>query len=441
MRLDNLTFKGGVHAPDNKGLTNGKAIEVARAPQTVYISLQQHVGVPCESIVKVGDLVKVGQKIGDSKAKLSVPVHSSVSGVIKDITKMYTPTGLKCECIVIESDGLNEMHESIGKKSDFTKLSKDELNVRIREAGIVGLGGAGFPMHTKLEIADDKSIDTIILNGAECEPYLTCDHRIMLEQPDKVIYGLEIIMKYLSVENGYIAVENNKMDAVEILRSAAKDKNVKVATLKTKFPQGDSYRIVDAVTGRKVPKGGRCKDAGSLVSNVGTAYATAEAILNNKPLYERVITVTGNGVKEPKNLLVKIGTTIGDLIEQCGGFNGKPGKIIAGGPMTGMAQFSLDTPVIKTTCGILVLTEEESKAEKVLACIKCGACVNVCPTYLQPLFISAYALKDNFDMADKYDALACISCGSCTFVCPSKRPLTESIVHARNEIKAKRKKS
>lgn len=444
MRLDNLTFKGGVHVPDNKSMSSGKVIEKAREPKTVYISLQQHVGAPCEAIVKVGDKVKVGQKIGDSKAKVSAPVHSSVSGVVKSITKRYTTAGVKVDCIEIESDGLNEMDESIGKKAELDKLSKSEIIDIIRESGIVGLGGAGYPLHSKLITAEDccaigSSIETLILNGAECEPYLTCDHRIMLEHPDKVVFGLEVMMKYLDINEGYIAVENNKMDAIEALRNASKDKNIKVVSLKTKFPQGDSYRIVDAVTGKKVPKGGRCNDAKSSVSNVHTAYALAEAILENKPLYERVITVTGNGIKEPKNLLVKVGTTIGEIIEQCGGFNGKPGKIIAGGPMTGTALFSLDTPIVKATGGILVLTEEETRVDKVQSCIKCGKCVEVCPVYLEPLYIAAYALKDNYDAAERYDALACISCGSCSYICPSKRPLAEAISHAKYEIKARRK--
>lgn len=440
MSLDNLTFKGGLHAPDNKGYTNGKAIELVNEPKTVYISLQQHVGAPCEALVKVGDTVKVGQKIGESKAELSAPVHASVSGVVKSITKMYTTAGVKSDCVVIESDGLNEKIESIGIKND-NKVSKEEIINKIREAGIVGLGGGAFPTHSKLIASDDCSVSNVILNGAECEPYLTCDHRLMLEQPEKVIQGLEFMMKYLNVEDGYIAIENNKMDAIEILREKTKNSSIKVASLKTKFPQGDSYRIVDAVTGKKVPKGGRCKDACSLVGNVGTAVAIAEAMLENKPLYERVVTVTGNGIKEPKNLLVKIGTPIGDLIKQCGGFKGKPGKIVCGGPFTGIAQFSLDSPVVKATSGIIVMTEEEVRAEKVLPCIKCGKCVEVCPVFLQPLFISAYALKDNIDMAEKYDASACISCGSCSYICPSKRPLTESIDYAKNEIKSSRKKS
>lgn len=441
MRLDNVTFKGGYHVPDNKSYTSNKAIEKAREPKVVRIPLHQHVGAPCEPLVKVGDTVKVGQKIGDSKASTSAPVHASISGTVKSITKIYNPGGLKVDCIEIESDGLNEYHESYGIKADLSKLSKDEIISRIKEAGIVGMGGAAFPLHTKLITSDDNSVDSVILNGAECEPYLTCDHRIMLESPEKIVTGLKIIMNYLKVENGYIAIENNKMDAVESIKKAASQEDLKIVTMATKFPQGDSYRIVDAVIGRKVPQGGRCKDVGTVVNNVGTAMATAEAVLEGKPLIERVVTVTGKGVKEPKNLLVKIGTSIGEIIDQCGGFNGKPGRIIAGGPMTGMAQFTLDTPVTKGTTGILVMTEEENKVHKVLPCIKCGKCVEVCPVHLQPLFISAYALKDNMEMAQKYYAESCIACGTCSYVCPSKRPLAESIDHAKSEIKIRRKKS
>ncbi|MDD2446655.1 MAG: electron transport complex subunit RsxC [Tissierellia bacterium] len=439
--LENLTFKGGVHIPENKDLTSSKAIERAREPKTVYIPLQQHVGAPCEAIVKVGDNVKVGQKIGDSKAGLTAPVHSSVSGVVKSIKKMHTTQGIKCDCIEIESDGLNELDESIGVKGDLTNLSKEDIVNKIREAGIVGLGGAGFPTHSKLTSAADSNIDSFILNGAECEPYLTCDHRIMIEEPEKVIFGLEVFMKYFDNCAGYIAIEDNKKDAIDILSKASNDKNIKIASLKTKFPQGESYRIVDSVLKRVVPQGGRCKDANSVVTNINTAYAVAEVIQDSKPLYERVITVTGSGIKEPKNLLVKIGSTIGEIIEQCGGFKGKPGKIIAGGPMTGIAQYTLDAPIVKEVSGIVVFTEEEVKIDKVQPCIKCGKCIEVCPVFLEPLYISAYSLVGNMEMAEKYDALACVSCGSCSYACPSKRPLKESINHAQNEIKSNRKKS
>lgn len=442
MRLDNLTFKGGIHIPDYKELTKNKAIERANEPKIVYIPLHQHVGTPCESLVKVGDQVKIGQKIGDSKAFVSAPIHASISGVVKAITNMYTPMGVQSKCIVIESDGLNEYYEPMNTKNNLDELTQEEIFEIIREAGIVGLGGAAYPCHAKIVASDDKKVENVILNGAECEPFLTCDHRIMLEGSDKIISGLKALMKYLDSQNGYIGIEDNKMDAITKMKDLlGEDSNIKVATLKTKFPQGDSYRLVDSITGKKVPQGGRCKDVGSMVSNVGTAYAIAEAIEEGKPLYERVVTITGNGIKDPKNLWVKIGTTIGDLIEQCGGFNGTPGKIVAGGPMTGMAQFTLDTPITKCTTGIIVFTEEESKPEEVTDCIKCGKCLEVCSVKLQPLFISAYTLKDRFDIAERYGALACIECGACSYICPAKRPLTESIKHAKREIKANRKKS
>lgn len=437
MELGKLTFKGGVHIPEFKEFTASKAIEKAKEPKIVYISLHQHVGASCKPLVEVGEYVKVGQKIGDVDAYVSAPIHSSVSGVVKEITSLYMPTGDKKECIVIESDGKNEMHESI-KPNDYSSLSQEEKINIIKEAGIVGLGGAGFPMHAKIETTD-CGIDVAILNGAECEPFLTCDHRIMLEQPEKIVSGLKIIMDLMEVENGFIGVEDNKMDAIESLTKTIGDDNLKVAKVKTKFPQGDSYRLLDAITGRKVPLGGRCKDSLAIVSNVYTALALSEALHEGKPLYERTVTVTGNGIKEPKNLLAKVGTPIGELIEQCGGFVGKPGKVIVGGPMTGFAQYTLDTPVTKTTAGIIVLTEEEAKPEKVEPCIRCGKCLQVCPVYIQPLFISAYALKNDINKAEEYNAAACIECGSCSFICPSKRPLAESIKHVKREIKAQRK--
>ena len=442
MRLDNLTFKGGIHVKDQKDFTKDKAIEKAIEPSIVKIPLHQHVGAPCKALVKKGDTVKVGQKIGDSEASLTVPVHSSVSGEVIGIEKFYTPDGYNVDCVVIQSDGLNELDASVKPKGKLESLTGEEIVAIAREAGIAGLGGAAFPLHSKFTTSLDAGIDTIILNGAECEPYLTSDHRVMLESPEKVTYGLEIIMKYFGLNNGYIAVEDNKEDAITSLKESLKDKsNIHVASLKTKFPQGDSYRVVNAITGRVVPKGGRTKDVKSFVTNVCTAAALAEAILNGQPLYERVVTVTGNGVKEPKNLMVKIGTSIGDLIEQCGGFNGIPGKIIAGGPMTGYTQFTLDTPITKGVTGIIVLTEEEAVPSKITPCIRCGKCLEACPAFLEPITISNYSLKDRYDDAETHNALACIECGSCSYICPAKRPLTESIAHAKREITAKRKKS
>jgi len=440
MSLKTVTFSGGVHMDGRKELTKDKAIEKAIEPELVHIPLHQHVGAPCKALVKAKDNVKIGQKIGDSEASLTAPVHSSVSGVVKKIEEIYTPDGYKVESVIIESDGLNEIDESIKPNKAIEDLSNKEIELILREAGIVGMGGASFPLHSK--IGTTSEIHNIILNGAECEPYLTCDDRLMLEKSELIIDGLKIMLRYFPEANGYIGIEDNKKEAIEVMSKAVEGlDNIRVVPLETKFPQGDSYRLVNAVLEEIVPKGGRCNDVNTIVNNVGTVAAAAEAVIEGKPLYERVVTITGNGVKEPKNLLVKIGTTIGDLVSQCGGFNGEPGKIIAGGPMTGHTQFTLDTPITKGVTGIVVMTEEESKPEKVLPCIKCGKCLEVCPVMLEPLYIGAYALKDRFDDAEKLNALSCIECGSCSYICPAKRPLAESIAYAKREITAQRKSS
>lgn len=442
MNLDNHTFSGGVHVPENKQLTENKPIEVSKEPSIVYISLHQHIGAPCEPIVSVGDRIKVGQRVGQSEAFVSAPVHSSVSGIVKGIIEMDTPTGMRAKTLVIESDGTGELDENIKPKGNIEVLSAQEILKIIKEAGLTGMGGAAFPTHVKLSPPPDKKIDTVIINGAECEPFLTSDHRVMLESPEKVIFGLKAMMKVLGVEEGYIGVENNKMDAIKSLRDAlSKDGNIKIVVVNTKYPQGDEKRLIDSITGRKVPSGGLPMDVGCVVNNAGTAKAIAEAILEGKPLYERVVTITGNGIVNPKNLLVKIGTPFKEVIEQCGGFNGRPGKILMGGPMMGLSQYSIDVPIIKGSSGVLVLTEEEAKPKKITACIRCGKCLEVCPVHLQPLYISAHALRDNFESAERYGALDCVECGSCSYICPANRPLAESIRFSKREILSKRKKS
>lgn len=442
MNYDNLTFKGGVHVEHNKKFTENKPIEIMENTTIVYIPLQQHIGAPCEALVSAGDRVKVGQKIGEASAFVSAPIHSSVSGIVKSIVEMTTPTGVKTKTIVIESDGTGELDENIVPRGKLEDLSPKDLLGILKEAGMTGMGGAAFPTHVKLSPPPDKKIDTVIINGAECEPFLTSDHRVMLEEPEKVIFGLRIMMKALGVNEGYIGIENNKMDAVKSLKDALKaEDNIKIVTVKTKYPQGDEKRLIDAITGRKVPSGGLPMDVGCVVNNAGTAKAMAEAVLEGKPLYERVVTVTGNGIVEPKNLLVKIGTPFKEVIDMCGGFKGTPGKVLMGGPMMGLSQFSTDVPIIKGSSGILVLTEEEAMAREINPCIKCGECLEACPVYLQPLFISAYALVDNFEEAEKYGALDCVECGACSYICPANRPLTESIRFAKREILSKRKKS
>ncbi|NMB08707.1 MAG: electron transport complex subunit RsxC [Tissierellia bacterium] len=443
MNLKNLTFKGGVNVPHYKELSEKAPLERAVEPEVVTIPLHQHTGAPCEPLVKPGDEVKVGQKIGQSDAFVSAPVHSSVSGKVKSITPMAIPTGLTVNCVVIESDGENQVHESVKPRGNLEELSSKEIIDIIKEAGITGMGGAGFPTYVKLSPPSDKKIDTIIINGAECEPYLTADHKLMLNEAEKIVFGVKAIMKAVNVENAIIAIENNKPDAIKLLEKASENEaNIKVASLKVKYPQGDEKRLISATLGRAVPSGGLPMDVGAIVCNVSTTKAIADAVLEGKPLYERIVTVTGNGIKEPKNLIAKIGTPFKDLIAQCGGFNeGSPGKIVMGGPMMGISQFTIDVPVIKGSGGILVLTEEEAKPVPMGPCIKCGKCVEVCPVNLQPLYLSSYSLKDKFDKAEELHALDCVECGGCSYICPAKRPLVESIRVAKREIISKRKRS
>ena len=322
-----LTFKGGIHPPHGKKYSEKKAIEKANDPKIVKIPLSQHIGAPCKPIVKKGDFVKVGQQIGEPLAFVSAPIHSSVSGVVKDVKDVKIAGGMG-SCIVIESDGEFQLSESVSSKGDIELLSGKEILEIIKNAGIVGMGGAGFPTHVKLSPPPDKNIDLVILNGAECEPYLTADHRLMIERADDIVYGLKAIMKVLNVEKGYIGIENNKPDAIKIMREAAKDENIIVQGLKTKYPQGAEKQLIHAISGREVPSGGLPMEAGAVVNNVATAYAVADAIKTGMPLIKRICTITGSAIKEPKNLEILVGTEITEIIEQCGGFIEEPGKIL-----------------------------------------------------------------------------------------------------------------
>lgn len=442
LNIRTLTFKGGTHPPDSKKATESLPIERANEPKVVVIPMQQHIGAPCEPIVQIGDEVKVGQKIGEAKGFVSVPVHSSVSGKVTAVEPRLYSGGMAVPCIVIESDMQNIVSDQVVPKGDLTGLSAEDIKNIIKEAGIVGMGGATFPTHVKLAPPPDKKVDTVILNGAECEPYLTSDHRLMLEYPENVVFGLQALMKALGVKKGYIGIETNKPDAIEKVFEAAKDvADIEVVALKTKYPQGAEKQLIYACTGREVPSGGLPADAGVVVNNVGTAAAVAKAIKTGMPLIERIVTVTGAGVNSPKNLLVKIGTSFRDIIEQCGGLKGKVGKVIAGGPMMGITQFSLDIPAIKGTSGILVLSEEEARLPEPSNCIKCGKCVETCPINLMPVNISMYSLANRHDQAEALNAMDCIECGSCSYVCPAKRPLVDSIRVSKREILARRKKA
>ena len=438
-----LTFKGGIHPPYNKEYTKDKALEIAKEPSTVYIPLQQHIGAPCKAIVNVGDLVKVGQKIGEQQGYISCNVHSSVSGKVKAI-KQHEVSGGSSLCIIIENDFKGELHESVKPKGNLEDLSKDEIIEIIKEAGIVGMGGATFPSHVKLSPPPDANIDTVILNGAECEPYLTADHRLMIENPEDVVFGLKVLMKVLNVKKGFIGIEANKPDAIKAIENIVKENdNIEVVSLEVKYPQGAEKQLIYACTKREVPSGSLPSSVGVVVNNVATAAQVAKTIKIGMPLIERICTVTGSCITDPKNLIIKTGTLVSEIIEQCGGYrkDKKLGKLIMGGPMMGIAQYTDEIATNKGTSGILCLSEEESKAPKVQNCLRCGRCTNICPAFLQPLYISVYSLKDDFESANKFRALDCIECGSCSFICPSGRPLLESIRNAKKEIITMKKKS
>lgn len=434
------TFKGGVHPPHRKKSTEKLAVRRANEPKMVYIPLQQHIGAPTKALVKPGDQVKVGQLIGEMQGFVCAPVHSSVSGVVKKVAQANVTNGTGL-CVIIENDMKNEIHEDIKPFKPVDELTGEEIVQIVKNAGIVGMGGATFPAYVKLSPPKEKKIEYIILNGAECEPYLTADHRLMLEEPDDVAYGLKALMKSVNVKKGYIGIENNKMDAIEAMQKVCQNyEGIEVVALETKYPQGAEKQLIYACIGKEVPSGGLPMDVGVVVNNVGTAAQLSKTIKTGLPLIERITTVTGSAIKEPANLVIKVGTLVDEIIEECGGFKEEPGKIIMGGPMMGFAQYATDIPVVKGSSGILCLNKEEATLKQPQNCIKCGKCVDICPANLQPVYLSAYSLKNDFEKTEEFRALDCIECGSCSFICPSKRPLLQSIRVAKREIIAKRRK-
>lgn len=427
MRLP--TFIKGVHPNDYKHFTCTKLIETLPLPDHVFISLQQHIGAPCTVVVEKGQEIKTGQVVGSSDAYVSSPVHSSITGKVKDIGTFVHPVGGKVQMVYIQRTADEDQWELMPAISDWQSASIDRLNQRVRAAGIVGLGGAAFPTHVKLAPPKDKTIDSFILNGCECEPFLTADHRAMVEQTDKILAGMAIIMKILGVKDGFIGIENNKPDAIETMRAAVRQGgyNFKVVSLQVKYPQGAEKMLIQSVLKRQVPTGGLPMDVGTVVNNIGTAIAVANAVITGKALVERIVTVTGDGINEPKNVLARIGTPFQDILNHCGGLKEEAIQVFMGGPMMGMAQYNLQVPIVKATSGIVCTAEKGQPAERAMPCIRCGTCVSACPMFLLPTRIARLSEMGHTAESEDLGIMNCIECGSCSFVCPSQIPLVQWI--------------
>ena len=430
-----FSFKGGIHPEYNKERTFAKAIETLPAPEEIIIPLLQHVGGPCEALVKVGDDVTMGQKIGDSNAPVSCPVHSSVSGTVKAIEPRWHSSGVKVKSIVIENDFEDrQCEECIPYEGDLDELTSDEIINYSRAAGIVGMGGAAFPLHVKLKTALEKRIDMIIINGSECEPYITSDHRAMIEYPRPIASGIKLVMQCLGVKDAILAIEADKPDAIAAMQTTCEDLNIHVVSMPTKYPQGGEKQIIKAITGREIPPGKLPMDIGCAVFNVDTCASLYRCITTGLPLIRRIVTVSGSAVNTPNNLLTRIGTSFYKLFEYCGGFIAEPYKLICGGPMMGNAHHTLDTPVIKNTNALLAFCGEEESFSDVPTCIRCGRCVSACPMRLMPNYLYMYAEKGEFEKCKKMNVEDCIECGCCSYVCPGKLYLVQAMRMAKGNI-------
>jgi len=436
IRLKKKGTSSGVRVPENK-LTADKSIEQAPLPEKVIVPLHQNIGAPCEAVVKKGDKVLTGQKIGDSDKFVNAPVHATISGEITGITLIVNPpTSQLIPALMITSDGKDEWVE-LNPPQDPDELSVKEILDRIRAAGLVGLGGAAFPTHVKLSPPKGKKIDTVILNGCECEPYITSDHRVMLEYGEKVLSGLSIISKVLAPKNVYIAIEDNKEDAIShleyLIMAMGRKGGFKIIPLKSKYPMGAEKVLTKLILGKEVPIGGLPLDVGAVVHNVSTAKAIHDAVIEGKPFVERVVTVAG-AVKNPKNLLTRFGTPIGTLIEYCGGIEGEANEVILGGPMMGFSQFDLDFPTVKGTNAVLV---KKGRLIQEQDCISCSKCIEVCPVSLMPTMLAKYAKADMYDECENYYIADCFECGACAYTCPSNIPIVHYIKVAKKELAKK----
>lgn len=428
-----LNFKGGVYPEYNKEISADKTTKVLSPPEVLVIPLDQHIGAPADPLVKKGDQVELGQVIGQSTNTISAPVHSSVSGKVLAVEPRTNINGRAVLSVVIENDGEDRAVEMSGN-SDPIFLSDQDIRDRIEAAGIVGLGGAGFPTIVKMNHPKKDQVDHLIINGSECEPYLTSDQRLMIENPKEIVLGAKLMAKACGAEKIIIAIEENKPESIKSIKMYIEPDEIEVVSLVTKYPAGGEKQLVKAVLGREVPANGLPYQVGVVVQNVGTAAAVAKACLTGMPLIERVVTVSGDGIKEPGNFRVRIGTQVKDLIDAAGGFQGEPGKVIIGGPMMGNAQSDLDVPVTKGVGGVTIFSSKTMKKFDPLPCIKCARCVDVCPVYLMPVQIEKFAMNSMWDDAADYGAMDCIECGCCTYICPSKRGLLHWIRIAKAEI-------
>ena len=431
-----VTFKGGIHPPEKKELSRERAIRRAKAPAMVVIPMTQHIGAPCKPMVEVGQRVKAGEMVGTADEFISAPVHSSVSGKIIAITDYPSATGKPALSVVIENDYMEEWIP-LSDRMDYQALLIDQLKHMVKDAGVVGMGGEAFPTHVKLTPPKEKPIDVLVINGAECEPYLTSDHRLMLQNSREIIEGSKIIMRILGVKKTVIGIEGNKPDAIAVKsEAAASEPEISVTGLEVKYPHGAEKMLIKTALNRKVPRGGLPMDVGVVVQNVGTAIAVYEAVRYGKPHVERAITVTGEAINYPANLIVKVGTLITDIIEECGGFSTEVAKVISGGPMRGFALSGLDVPVTKGTSAILALPAEGiAHAEEFRNCIRCGRCIEICPMGLMPSVLGVTAEKGFYEMSREYNLFDCFECGSCTYVCPSNRPIVQLVRLAKSLVK------
>lgn len=439
--MGKLTFRGGIHPYEGKELSKDHPIEKYLPKGDLVYPLSQHIGAPSVPCVKKGDTVLAGQKIADAGGFVSVPLHASVSGTVKGIEKRLNATGSMVDCIVIEND--QQYQETEFQEARLEDLTKEEILNRIKEGGVIGMGGAGFPTHVKLAPKDPSKIEYILVNGAECEPYITSDYRRMIEEPEKVVKGLQVILTLFDSAKGYICIEDNKPDCIAKMKELVKDiDRIEVKEMMTKYPQGGERTLIYAATGREINSSMLPADVGCVVDNVETVISVYKAVILGRPVNSRVVTVTGDGIKEPKNLLVLAGTDMSELVDAAGGLKGKIAKAISGGPMMGFALYDLHVPCTKTTSAFLFLEHDAvSEAQEIqTACINCGRCVSVCPGHVLPARLAKLAERGDMAGFEALDGMECCECGCCSYICPAKRPLTQSIKSMRKMVLASRRK-